>query len=816
MALKYLSILMAATAMSGASGLAYAQNAGGDSSTLGEVVVTARRAQENIQDIPVSVQAFSGEILQKNAITQFTELNKLAPGLQLSFASGARGSNAEVVLRGVKWSSASGNPAIPFYMNEVVVDPNYALLTLFDIGQIEVLRGPQGTTRGAPSISGAVTVTTRPADLNAFGGYGQAVVGSGDHTNFQGAINVPLIKDQLALRVAGMTEDSQGNRVESLNNHTDPHIGTKSVRTTVTWAPTSDVHVNLSYQYLRNLNQTYDLAIGPGSAAFTVAGNPPRVLPRNYNGPPLSPDDYKSVQDVRSNMKTTAHLWALNAQWNVLGQTVEYIGGFQDLFFGGPISTDYGNQLIGYDTIQDITSKNRNIIQELRVSSQPGDHIFDYVVGGYYFHNDAMTRVYQNAAFLPGALGPFGQASSPYVNPTAANAYYLPLQVLIPIRQVTYSFYANGTFHLPYDTELSGGLRFIHDHRPTTTIIALQNGVGALPAGSAPSCPGATVSLVYGTGFCDRVLSPARVSGVFPYDKVFTPTIWNVSLSHKFTRDLLTYFTAGTSYRGGTGNINVNVAQESLRVTNPERPTSFELGVKSSWLDNRLRLNASIYQINYKDQLTQFPGIQYRSVVDGSITQTSAAFYQNVDTRVRGFEGEFAAEPIEHLTLAGTLSWSEITSLGGMIPCNNPAVPLTATNEMNFCPSQKGQVLNTAPKFTATVNGEYVVPMDGFDGYGRLNVAYFGESPNFQYLAPADAYTLVDLFVGARSHDSGWDVQAYVKNLFNNHTLLNSTTFIGPANNSLNSVFGSTGYVTGNMTLPREVGVQVRYAFGSR
>jgi iron complex outermembrane receptor protein len=203
-------------------------------------------------------------------------------------------------------------------------------------------------------------------------------------------------------------------------------------------------------------------------------------------------------------------------------------------------------------------------------------------------------------------------------------------------------------------------------------------------------------------------------------------------------------------------------------------------------------------------------------VVDGSITQTSSAFYQNVDTRVRGFEGEFAVEPVQNLTFAGTLSWSEITAKGGLIPCNNPAVPLTATNEMNFCPIQSGTVLNTAPKFTATVNGEYVVPMNGFDGFGRFNVAYFGENPNFQYLAPADAYALVDVFVGARSHSAGWDVQAYVKNLFNNHTLLNSSTFIGPANNSLNSTFGPTGYVTGLMTLPREVGVQIRYAFGSR
>ena len=192
------------------------------------IIVTARRDAENVQDVPVSVQVVTGDKLEKLAITSVEEVSKLAPGLTLVNA----GSNTSVTLRGVTWQPGSGTPATPIYFNEVPFDPGQTIVSLFDVGQIEVLRGPQGTSRGAPSISGAVTISTRKPDLDEFGGYFLGLYGEGDHIDGQGAINIPVIKDVLAVRLAANIEESNANRVRSVNNPKDPSFRERSYRAT--------------------------------------------------------------------------------------------------------------------------------------------------------------------------------------------------------------------------------------------------------------------------------------------------------------------------------------------------------------------------------------------------------------------------------------------------------------------------------------------------------------------------------------------------------------------------------------------------------
>jgi iron complex outermembrane receptor protein len=201
------------------------------------------------------------------------------------------------------------------------------------------------------------------------------------------------------------------------------------------------------------------------------------------------------------------------------------------------------------------------------------------------------------------------------------------------------------------------------------------------------------------------------------------------------------------------------------------------------------------------------------------VSRTAPSFYQNVDTKVKGVEAEMAFEPVRNLTLVATAAYAEITSQGSLAPCENPAIPVSPTNAMNFCPLPKGRVLNTIPKFTASVNGQYVVSLNTFDGFVRFNLAYRGRNPNYGYAAEAKAHSLVDLFAGARSRRGGWEVFAYAKNLFNEKVELTRTPLTNnllPASGTVNTSFGAPGYLLVTSTTPREVGVQVRYAFGSR
>jgi len=826
MSKRILSALLGASALTSAALCAAPAFAQDESGALEEVVVTARRVSENVQDIPVTVQAISGEKLQQQAVTQFTDIAKLAPGLNISFASGSKGTNAEVILRGVKWSAAAGTPAIPMYLNELDVNPNFMVLSLFDIQQLEVLRGPQGTTRGSPSISGAITVSSRMPSLTDMGGYAQGLVGSHDHRNVQGGLSIPIINEKLGIRVAGVVDDNQGNSVRSLNNPTKPHLGTDAARVSVLYEPIDNVSIDLVYQYVNYKTQIYDQIAGPGSAGFTtpagsLPGQTPRILPPNYNGPAISTSDYLAVNDVRSDMTNRADIWGLHAKWEVAGHTLTYIGGYEASKSAGDNSQDPGNQLGGYDPVQGLISETDLVIHEVRLASNPDpDHLIDYTVGAYFYSSKGSTYLYNTAAYLPGAFGPFGvTASRAAVNPLAAERYRLPQFGNIIISQENYSFYGSATLHLGQSTELTGGVRRIHDHRQSFALIYVQNGVLVTPASPTTGCAGAIgFSGIY-AGHCERVQAGPGLVVNGAYDRTFTPTIWNVSLSHKFTPDILAYATVGTSWRGGQNNVGVFTTDPNIAFSDPEKATSYEAGLKTSWMDNRLRLNASVFQIDYKGQITQFPSIQYWASNTNAVSRVSSSFYQNVDTKVKGIEAEFAFEPIRNLTIGGTAAYAKITSQGSLAPCDNPAVPLSATNVMNFCTLAKGRTLNTIPKFTASLNGQYLMPFDEFDGFLRFNLAHRGDNPNFGYVTSAKAYDIFDLFAGVRSQSAGWEVFAYAKNLFNKKSELTRTQLTNnllPAGGTVSTSFGAPGYFLVTSTVPREIGVQVRYAFGSR
>lgn len=174
MSKKILSSLFATTTLAMAfPAAAFAQETPADDEAASDdvILVEARRNPENVQDVPVAVQVVSGDSLQKLAITSVEEVSKLAPGLTLVNA----GSNTSVTLRGVTWLPGSGTPATPIYYNDIAFDSAQVIVSLFDVGQIEVLRGSQGTSGGAPSISGAVTITSRKPDLDEFGGYVQGL-----------------------------------------------------------------------------------------------------------------------------------------------------------------------------------------------------------------------------------------------------------------------------------------------------------------------------------------------------------------------------------------------------------------------------------------------------------------------------------------------------------------------------------------------------------------------------------------------------------------------------------------------------------------
>ena len=245
----------------------------------------------------------------------------------------------------------------------------------------------------------------------------------------------------------------------------------------------------------------------------------------------------------------------------------------------------------------------------------------------------------------------------------------------------------------------------------------------------------------------------------------------------------------------------------------PEEATSYELGLKTT-INEGLRVNAAIFQIDYDDQLTQYQYQPYFNTNSGTPAETSTAFFYNVDAQVRGAEIEVASNPINNLVLNTNLSYSKIEAKGGQAPCRDPSRPLSATNVINLCEVESGKTLNASPEFQASVNGNYLVPLATVDAYLRFVVSYQGENENYgASIEEGKAYTVTDLYAGVKSKDSDWDVGLYAKNAFDRSVVLTRNDII--TGSGLDSYFGPSGYQRISTIAEREVGLSFRYNFAA-
>jgi iron complex outermembrane recepter protein len=786
-------------------------------SPLEEIVVTARRKSENLQNVPVSEQVVTGAVIEQQAITQPSQIADLTPGLTMRLDSPG---TPTLILRGIRWETSSGASAIPIYLNDIDFQPNELLQTLYDTEQIEVLRGPQGEARGAPSISGAVTITTRRPDLDSFGGFVYGEWGEGDHRVGQGALNVPIITDMLSIRIAGSVDDSDGNWVRSINNSTGSFTHTTSGRATVLFRPTSDLSFTAMYERLNQNAKFYTQVEGTGSPG-SVAD--PLITP-GYNIAPLtsiSAGQRVAVQELPNTQTLRTDLFSLNAVWNVLGQKLEYNFGYENDHLA-PFTNPFDalNMTIEDDEMSVGTAPRVPIAHHNEVRLSGDNRFFDYAVGFYSNYSTGETN-FSSPTPLPGAFGnPFAGPISPVSNPAALARYVALIQEQFELDTQDHSEYANVQFHLPFDTELSGGARLIHDTRPATINILFPNGFAlAAPAiafgGACPAAFGLVASSVY-AGYCDAAL-PNLGEPPIPTQslaKTYTPVIWNAALSHKFTPDIMAYVTVGTSWRAGLPALGSQGLPASVLFPVPETAKSYELGIKTSFA-GRVRLNADIYQINYTNELiADENAVPYIRTDTGALDYTTGggAFNANIDSRIRGVEADIAYEPINTLTLEANASYSKNDSAGGQIPCDN-GVPVTAADPIHFCAQPRGKTLNASAPLQATFIGNYSHPLGPVDGYARLVVDYQGHNPAFGISSTSEsAYALVNAFVGLNGNQASWDVGLYAKNLFNTTKVIEQNPLV----NTVNPTFGPSGLNQVEVTLPREVGVHIRYAFGSR
>ena len=276
----------------------------------GAIIITARRRAESLIDVPQTVNAVTSKDIQDFQILDFEDISQLVPGLTLN--SDNSGFNATAQVRGVNFQvTAQGSPTVEMYLNEVPVEPNTLFQGTFDIGQIEVLRGPQGTMRGRSAPSGAITYTTRRPDLNEWGG-SVSMTGSSMTaiSTLRRALNVPIIEDVLALRVAGLWDENDAGGVKSVNNAATPTNRPRSFRATLRFEPTDTISAVVMYQWLRRKSAYGGIQFGPGAGGRQLPGFYPawnHGLPTNTLDPQYNCNPERS-HALRS-ASTTAYPW---------------------------------------------------------------------------------------------------------------------------------------------------------------------------------------------------------------------------------------------------------------------------------------------------------------------------------------------------------------------------------------------------------------------------------------------------------------------------------------------------------------------------
>jgi iron complex outermembrane recepter protein len=519
---------------------------------LTEIVVTATRRSENVQNVPISITALTQSFIQNTGSQQIQDVVHAVPGL--AFDPNSAGS-AALSIRGVSTSSSTGNTQSPvaFYMDEVsLIDPSapheVPELPLFDINRIEVLRGPQGTLFGAGALGGAIRVITNKPDASQF----QAAIEETVEARAKGdmsylthlMVNVPLIDNTLALRVVGFFDHDGGwvdNPTQSATNVN--HQELEGGRAVVRWTPNDEL--TLTATISDEIDRPHDSAFSSyTSNSYTYTGALPQFAQEDtkiynvvgeYKMPGATLTSSTSYTDRQQREQTDA---------TALITSITAIDAPAPVIDNGP-SGDF--------------------IQEIRLSST-SEHPYKWLVGAYFqnFHRRLAETISQ-----AGAGSEFAALGFPSDTLSISTFNFKVHEDAL---------FGEASYDIMPQLTLTAGARVFHE-----TVASTSDGDGVLNGG------------------------PTSFESSAGYDKA-TP---KVVLAYTPIKDVMFYAQAAEGYRAGQGNLGPGVdpasGQSIPSAYGPDHLWNYELGAKTTLLDRRLIVDADVYYIDWSQiQLTQY------------------------------------------------------------------------------------------------------------------------------------------------------------------------------------------------------------------
>lgn len=646
---------------------------------LDNLVITARKREENLQDVPIAVTGIGSEELREEQITDLSEIAAKVP----SFTFQSQNSmESEMFIRGVgsvRLNGATSDPSIGTFLNEVYVGRRGAATPpIFDLARVEVLRGPQGTLFGKNIVGGAINLITA-APKDEFDAGGSISLGNYSSVLAEGFVTGP-ISENMSGRLAVYREAHDGYATNIINGQELEDKNAFAGRGSLLWDISDDITLSLIADY------SQDRAGGPNRHAVDDPNQAGFgfITPNIPEDPRVNVSPYQQYAD-RDTAGLTGRLdWDFGPVALTYLSAVRYgegDGRWTQAGAGSPPSlTD--STLTQHEMYQGLT-------QELRLTSDP-DNRFRWIVGGYFL-NENVTRTSQNTAisFLPG--GPGGTRDSLdgdniFVGHSGTKSYAL---------------FGEAEYDITDTLTLAVGGRYTTDEKELRS-----------------------QAIVLDVGMPGDLFSPAPLQS--PYDvsvdeswSEFTPKI---ALNWQATEDALVYASYASGYKGGGWQGATANAIAASTAYNPENAATYEIGLKADWFENRLRTNLAAFYTDFSD-------LQVELLDDVNLTLVVA---NAADAVIQGFEFEVSGKPTDWLNLfaSGSLLDTEykdyIDPLRGIDYSGNE---LQRTPEYQFAVGGNvRQPLNDAIDFVAALNYSYQDQMfwgpdntNFEDGYGILN-----------------------------------------------------------------------------------------------
>lgn len=541
---------------------------GGDA-TIEEVVVTAQKRSENLQDVPVSVTALSGQALQERGVTNVIGLNNLAPGLRVS--SGDAAANPKIFIRGVGLSDFNPNSSsgVGVYVDGVYVgSPLAQMAGFYDIGQIEVLRGPQGTLYGRNTNGGAVNITTK-RPTQSFAAEASAEYATYNALNLSGAVGGPVIADKLAVRAAAQYVKDDGYTYNRVTGHDVNDTDYWALRLSALYTPTSDFEA--LFQVNRFVNrgdatQPQHRALFPATAA---AVGPSGFCAPAYYGTAQCGDLFGYVDtdgdnralDANQEGKDKIDLFGASANmtWNLGSVSLVSVTAWSWAHRNAFENTDSSPfQMLEINYL----ARQRQFTQELRIqSNDAAGSPLKWVLGGYYLDETVKDASTQDVLRDLRPLFPDGFSLE---NSVAAFSY--------PYTQKTkgYALFGQADYSLTDRLTATVGLRYSADEKSFDYQSQAEGGL--------------------------IVLLTSKQK------KTFSAWSGRLGLRYELSEDASVYATYNRGYKSGGFFGGLATTPEELEPYDNEKLDSFEVGLKSELLDRRLRLNMSAFYYDYQDQ----------------------------------------------------------------------------------------------------------------------------------------------------------------------------------------------------------------------